>query len=96
VGVYAVTGNLIITQGREGNPIMRAANIKVLRNELEVLSGGLQFWVSMIQPEDGEWESRVLISRTPLGVESFPTLFLLYQPSRFNLKKRPKQGSGIQ
>ncbi len=97
VGVYAVTGNHDYYAGVErATRIMRAANIKVLRNELEVLPEGLQILgiddptgIRRMGEEGADFET--LIGR----VDRFkPSILLYHQPIHF--EKTAQAGIGLQ
>jgi hypothetical protein len=97
VGVYAVTGNHDYYAGVERvTRIMRAANVKVLRNELEVLPEGLQILgiddptgIRRMGEEGADFET--LIGR----VDRFkPSILLYHQPIQF--EKTAQAGIGLQ
>jgi uncharacterized protein len=97
VGVYAVTGNHDYYAGvQRVSRIMREANIKVLRNELEVLPQGLQI-LGIDDPtgtrrmgEPGA-DFEALIGR----VDPFkPSILLYHQPVQF--EKTANAGIGLQ
>ena len=97
VGVYAVTGNHDYYAGVErATRIMRSANIKVLRNELEVLSNGLQ--ILGIDDPTGKrrmGEPDADFEKLIGGVDSSkPSILLYHQPIQF--EKTAKAGIGLQ
>jgi predicted MPP superfamily phosphohydrolase len=96
-GVYAVTGNHDYYAGVErATRIMRGANIRVLRNEVEILAGGLQ----ILGVDDPTGRRRMGEPGTDFenliaGVDpAKPSILLYHQPIQF--EKAAKTGIGLQ
>jgi uncharacterized protein len=97
VGIYAVTGNHDYYAGvQRVTRIMREAHIKVLRNELEVLPGGLQI-LGIDDPTGTRrmGEPGADFEKLVGGVDpSKPSILLYHQPIQF--EKTAKAGIGLQ